>query len=98
MDINSLLAVPYIKSQSVLDEYDEYKVGPCCSLNGCPKPLDKMLPRQRQVEGKIRGGNAFAVFFFGAGLPRFCWEFWQKGCTERGFSLVKLWWIAGEGW
>src|SRR5260370_21301586 len=64
MDINSLLAVAYIKWRSVPDEYEEYKVGPCCSLNGCPKPLDKMLSRQRQVEGKIRGGNAFAVIFF----------------------------------
>jgi hypothetical protein len=29
---------------------------------------------------------------------RFCWGFWQKRGAERGFSLVNLWWIAGESW
>jgi hypothetical protein len=27
---------------------------------------------------------------------RFCWGFWQKRGAERGFSLVNLWWVAGE--
>jgi hypothetical protein len=29
---------------------------------------------------------------------RFCWGFWQKLGAERGFLVVKLWWIAGESW
>jgi hypothetical protein len=24
--------------------------------------------------------------------------FWQKRVPKRGFSLVNLWWIAGESW
>jgi hypothetical protein len=24
--------------------------------------------------------------------------FWQKRGAERGFSMVNLWWIAGESW
>jgi hypothetical protein len=36
--------------------------------------------------------------FFGAGLPGFCWGFWQKRGAERGFLMVNLWWIAGESW
>jgi hypothetical protein len=29
---------------------------------------------------------------------RFCWGFWQKRGAERGFSMVNLWWTAGESW
>jgi hypothetical protein len=29
---------------------------------------------------------------------RFCWVFWQKRGAERGFSMVNVWWIAGERW
>jgi len=28
----------------------------------------------------------------------FCWGFCEKWCAERGFLMVKTWWIAGETW
>jgi hypothetical protein len=31
-----------------------------------------------------------------APLPRFFWGFWQTPGAKRGFSLMNLWWIAGE--
>jgi hypothetical protein len=38
------------------------------------------------------------VFFSALVNPGFCWGFWQKRCAERGFLMMKLWWIAGETW
>jgi hypothetical protein len=39
---------------------------------------------------------AFALFFFPAWFSPFLLGFWQKRGAERGFLMVKLWWIAGE--
>jgi hypothetical protein len=36
--------------------------------------------------------------FWGGFVCVFCWSFWQKRVTERGFSVVNSWWDAGGSW
>jgi hypothetical protein len=44
------------------------------------------------------GGGFWGVNFFGAAEWCFCWGFWEKLRAERGFLMVKLWWLRGELW
>ena len=47
---------------------------------------------------KLIEEGMFCSIFFGDGGILFLLGFWQKRWLERGFLVVKLWWIAGESW
>jgi hypothetical protein len=44
---------------------------------------------------RFRGRLIFCLFF-GVVEGRFCWGFREFWCAERGFLMVRLWWICGE--
>jgi hypothetical protein len=39
-----------------------------------------------------------AGLFFKAGVMVFLQGFWENVAADRGFLMVKSWWIAGERW
>jgi hypothetical protein len=45
---------------------------------------------------RFRGRLIFCIFFLGVVEGGFCWGFCELCCAERGFFVVRLWWICGE--
>jgi hypothetical protein len=45
---------------------------------------------------RFRGRLIFVHIFFWVRKGRFCWGFCEKRGAERGFFVVRLWWICGE--
>jgi hypothetical protein len=45
---------------------------------------------------RFRGRLIFAYFSWVWWRGRFCWGFREFWGAERGFLVVKLWWICGE--
>jgi hypothetical protein len=44
-------------------------------------------------------GSGFALGFFKSwGSVVFCWGFCEKGCFERGFLMVRTWWLVVSLW
>jgi hypothetical protein len=44
------------------------------------------------------GGGFLGVNFSGVVEWRFCWGFSRKRRVQRGFLMVRLWWMRGELW
>jgi hypothetical protein len=45
---------------------------------------------------RFRGRLIFCLLFLGVVEGRFCWGFREFWGAERGFFVVRLWWICGE--
>jgi hypothetical protein len=85
----------HLWSFSAVEEFAQVGHAKVLDLEDRDNVAAVVIPRRSQ--DPIRRGNDVAIIFRGW-FTGFCWGFGKSGCAERGFLMVKLWWIGYIAW